>query len=78
MNEILGTSIHAPRVVRLERLDARFVDGADDVHRESVARQILRAYEAPLDDVPTECVPRRREATRAKFADVLGEVAIQS
>ena len=57
---------------------ARFVDGADEVHRESVARQILKAYEAPLDDLPTEYVPRRREAARAKFADVLGEVAVQS
>jgi acyl-CoA dehydrogenase len=57
---------------------ARFVDGADEVHRESVARQILRAYEAPLDDLPTEYVPRRREAARAKFANVLREVAAQS
>jgi acyl-CoA dehydrogenase len=56
---------------------ARFVDGADEVHRESVARQILKAYEAPLDDLPTEYVPRRRDAARAKFADVLGEVAVQ-
>ena len=40
---------------------ARFVDGADEVHRESVARQILQAYEAP----PTSCRPstsrRRRD-----------------
>jgi acyl-CoA dehydrogenase len=57
---------------------ARFVDGADEVHRESVARQILKAYEAPLDNLPTEYVPRRREAARAKFADVLGAVAVQS
>ena len=43
---------------------ARFVDGADEVHRESVARQILRAYEAPRGRVPTEYVPTRREAAR--------------
>jgi acyl-CoA dehydrogenase len=54
---------------------ARFVDGADEVHRESVARQILRAYEAPEDGLPTEYVPKRREAARAKFADVLATVA---
>ncbi len=41
---------------------ARFVDGADEVHRESVARQILRAYEAPEDGMPSEYVPKRREA----------------
>jgi len=50
---------------------ARFVDGADEVHRESIARQILRAYEAPEDGVPTEYVPRRREAAQRKFADIL-------
>jgi acyl-CoA dehydrogenase len=50
---------------------ARFVDGADEVHRESVARQILRAYEAPEDEIPTEYVPARREAARRKFADLL-------
>ena len=41
---------------------ARFVDGADEVHRESVARQILRTYTAPEDGVPTEYVPKRRGA----------------
>jgi acyl-CoA dehydrogenase len=53
---------------------ARFVDGADEVHRETVARQILKAYEAPEDELPTEYVPKRREAARAKFADVLATV----
>jgi acyl-CoA dehydrogenase len=55
---------------------ARFVDGADEVHREVVARQILRGYEAPADKVPTEHVPTRREAARRKFADVLETVAV--
>jgi acyl-CoA dehydrogenase len=53
---------------------ARFVDGADEVHRESVARQILRAYEAPEDGLPTEYVPKRREAALAKFAGLLETV----
>ena len=47
---------------------ARFVDGADEVHRETVARQILKAYDAPEDGIPTEHVPTRREAARQKFA----------
>ena len=60
----------------LERLDryarhARFVDGADEVHRELIARQILRAYDAPEDGVPTEDVPRRREVAVRKFDDAL-------
>jgi acyl-CoA dehydrogenase len=50
---------------------ARFVDGADEVHRESVARHLLRGYEAPADGVPTDHVPTRRTAALEKFADVL-------
>jgi acyl-CoA dehydrogenase len=57
---------------------ARLVDGADEVHRESVARWLLRAYEAPADGVPSEYVPARREAARRKFADVLDVAAIDS
>ena len=53
---------------------ARFYDGPDEVHRSSVARQILRGYEAPADGVPTEHVPTRREAARRKFADLLETV----
>jgi acyl-CoA dehydrogenase len=53
---------------------ARFVDGADEVHRESVARQILRAYEAPEDGLPTEYVPKRRAEAQRKFAHVLETV----
>jgi acyl-CoA dehydrogenase len=53
---------------------ARLYDGPDEVHRQSVARQILRAYEAPADGVPSEHVPTRREAARARFADLLEAV----
>jgi acyl-CoA dehydrogenase len=55
---------------------ARFVDGADEVHKEVAARRILRAYEAPADGVPTEHVPTRRVAARAKFADVLAPARV--
>jgi acyl-CoA dehydrogenase len=73
----LGYSADMPleKLYRYAR-HARFVDGADEVHRESVARQILRAYEAPEDDLPTEWVPARREAARKKFADVLRAAAV--
>jgi acyl-CoA dehydrogenase len=53
---------------------ARFYDGPDEVHRASVARQVLRGYEPPADEVPTEHIPRRREAARAQFADLLATV----
>jgi acyl-CoA dehydrogenase len=55
---------------------ARFVDGADEVHRESIARQLLKGYEAPADGVPTDYVPARREAARRKFAELLDAVAV--
>jgi acyl-CoA dehydrogenase len=53
---------------------ARIYDGPDEVHRASVARQVLRGYEAPPDGVPTEHIPTRREAARAQFADLLEAV----
>ena len=56
---------------------ARFVDGADEVHRESVARQILRGYTAPEDGQPTEYVPKRREAAMRKFADIVDAVPVE-
>src|SRR5205807_6220561 len=50
---------------------ARFYDGPDEVHRASVARQILQGYEPPADGIPTEHLPTRRAAAREKFADLL-------
>ena len=53
---------------------ARIYDGPDEVHRASVARQVLRGYEPPADNVPSEHVPTRREAARARFAELLDAV----
>ncbi len=53
---------------------ARIYDGPDEVHRASVARQVLRGYEAPVDGVPSEHVPTRREAARTRFAELLETV----
>ena len=50
---------------------ARFVDGADEVHREVIARHVLRAVEAPEDGIPTNHIPTRREAARRKFAHII-------
>jgi acyl-CoA dehydrogenase len=50
---------------------ARIYDGPDEVHRSSVARQVLRRYEPPADQVPTEHIPARRERARQKFAELL-------
>jgi acyl-CoA dehydrogenase len=51
---------------------ARIYDGPDEVHRQSVARRLLRGYAA--HDVPSEHVPTRREAARRKFAELLEAV----
>src|SRR5579864_7762196 len=50
---------------------ARIYDGPDEVHRQSVARQILSAYRAPDGIWPSEHIPTRREAARQKFAELL-------
>jgi acyl-CoA dehydrogenase len=71
----LGYSTDLPleQMYRFARA-ARLYDGPDEVHRQSVARQILRGYEPPADGVPIEHVPTRREAARARFADLLEAV----
>jgi acyl-CoA dehydrogenase len=51
---------------------ARIYDGPDEVHRQSVARRTLRRYEAT--PVPSEHVPTRRAAARAKYAGALAEL----
>jgi acyl-CoA dehydrogenase len=53
---------------------ARIYDGPDEVHRQSVARQILRGYTPPPDEIPTEHVPTRRAAARERFAAMLDAV----
>jgi acyl-CoA dehydrogenase len=50
---------------------ARIYVGPDEVHRQTVARQILRGYAPPPDQVPSEHVPTRRLAAHQKFADLL-------
>jgi hypothetical protein len=53
---------------------AGIYDRPDEVHRQSVARRILRGYAAPLDGVPSEHVPARRAAARERFAGLLEAV----
>ena len=71
----LGYSTDLPleQMYRFARA-ARIYDGPDEVHRQSVARQILNGYEAPADGVPSEHLPTRRAAARERFADLLDAV----
>jgi acyl-CoA dehydrogenase len=50
---------------------ARLYDGADEVHRQTVARLVLKDYKAPPGVYPTDHIPTRREAARRKFAELL-------
>jgi acyl-CoA dehydrogenase len=52
---------------------ARLYDGPDEVHRVTVARQVLRGYEPR--DVPSEHLPTRRAAAQAKYADALAALS---
>jgi acyl-CoA dehydrogenase len=52
---------------------ARIYDGPDEVHRQSVARYILREYQKPEGWLPREHLPTRREEAQRKFAHLLEE-----
>ena len=53
---------------------ARMYDGPDEVHRVSVARQVLKDYQPPPGYLPREHLPTRREAARRKFAEQLENI----
>jgi len=55
---------------------ARIYDGPDEVHKVTVARQVLKRYRAA--EVPTEHVPTRRKAAEAKFAEYLDQIAVNA
>jgi acyl-CoA dehydrogenase len=55
---------------------ARIYDGPDEVHKVTVARRILRDYQAR--EVPTEHVPTRAAAAKEKFAWLLDSAAVGS
>ena len=50
---------------------ARLVDGADEVHRSTVARLVLRGYTAPDGIWPRDHVPTRRAAAREMYESYL-------
>jgi acyl-CoA dehydrogenase len=68
----LGYSTDLPleQMYRYAR-SARIYDGPDEVHRQSVAKQIMRGFEPPADGVPSEHMPTRRQSARERFAQLL-------
>ena len=46
-------------------------DGPTEVHKATVAKQVLRDYQPSNDVWPTQWIPRKREAAREKFAAYL-------
>jgi acyl-CoA dehydrogenase len=55
---------------------ARIYDGPDEVHKVTVARNLLKRYKPA--EVPTEHVPTRRAAAMNKFADYLDNAEVSS
>lgn len=51
-------------------------DGPTEVHRTTVARQLLRGVEPAPGLFPSEHIPPRREAARRRYADVLEEYGL--
>ena len=71
----LGYSTDLPleQMYRFARA-ARIYDGPDEVHRQSVARHLLRGYAPPDDGVPSEHLPTRKALAHERFADLLEAV----
>jgi acyl-CoA dehydrogenase len=55
---------------------ARLYDGPDEVHRQTVARRVLKGY-VPTE-VPTEHIPTRRAEAQRRFADLLESFTVNA
>jgi acyl-CoA dehydrogenase len=72
----LGYSTDLPlEAMYREARAARILDGPDEVHRQTVARQILRRREPAAGAVPTEHVPSRRPRARQLLAELTAGAA---
>jgi hypothetical protein len=48
-------------------------DGVDEVHKATVARNVLKSYRPHEGNWPTEYFPAKREAARKKFEPLLAQ-----
>ena len=68
----LGVSNEMPLFLMVHGAAAMgLVDGPTEVHKTTAARQILRDYSPCGDMWPSEWIPKKREAARAKSAEFL-------
>jgi acyl-CoA dehydrogenase len=49
-------------------------DGPTEVHKITLARQVLKGFQASEDAFPTTHLPRLRVAAEARYADVLADI----
>ncbi len=75
----LGVSPEMPFAEQvIESFHMGLADGPTEVHKVTVARQVLREYRGTNELFPTRHIPALRDAAIAKFADVIeAEVAAQ-
>jgi acyl-CoA dehydrogenase len=48
-------------------------DGPTEVHRTTIAKQVLRNYRPAEGLFPSEHIPPKLEAARKRYADILGD-----
>jgi acyl-CoA dehydrogenase len=71
----LGVSHEMPFAsMVLESFHMGLADGATEVHKVTLAREVLKAHSGTDDLFPTEHLPRLREDAERRFADVLASV----
>ena len=76
----LGATSEMPFVEQvIQSFHMGLADGPTEVHKITVARQVLREYQATTDLFPTQHIPRLREAAIRKYAGrIEREVSMQS
>ncbi|WP_116996928.1 acyl-CoA dehydrogenase family protein [Desertimonas flava] len=71
----LGVSHEMPFAsMVLESFHMGLADGATEVHKVTLARELLKSYSGTDDLFPTQHLPRLRAEAEARFADVLAAV----
>jgi len=72
----LGTTMELPLArMWMSVPDMALADGPTEVHRATVAKQVLRQYEPAPGLFPSEHLPPKREEARRRYADILGATA---